>query len=437
MRIALISEHASPLACLGSVDAGGQNVYVREVALSLAGRGHSVDVVTRRDSPGLPDIVALAPGARVVHVDAGPACFVAKEAMLGHMPEFSANWLRIVEHGDCGPAYDIAHANFFMSGLVAMRAKAALGLPMAMTFHALGHVRRKHQGMNDGFPPERVEIERRIVATADRVIAECPQDEADLVQLYGASPRSISTVPCGVDLEEFAPCDRTEARRALGIGAGEFVVLQLGRMVPRKGIDNVIRAVALLDDPRDVRLVVVGGDDSPLDGGRLSPERARLGAVATECGVDAQVDFVGHQPRAKLATYYAACDVFVTTPWYEPFGITPLEAMACERAVIGSEVGGIAHTVVDGETGFLVRPRDPLALAERLARLRADPALARQMGRRGARRVRARFTWSRVAERLEAVYLDVLARARSRSGTTAPGRGAMVPANAAQRIASA
>ena len=436
MRIALISEHASPLAGLGGVDAGGQNVYVGEVARSLARRGHVVDVVTRRDSMALPDFVPLAPGARVVHVDAGPPCYVAKESMLGHMPEFASNWLRMLDHGVCGPAYDMVHANFFMSGLIAMRAKAALGLPMVMTFHALGHVRRKHQGKDDGFPPERVEIERRIVATADRVIAECPQDEADLMQLYGASPRSISTVPCGVDLHDFAPRDRAEARRALGIGSHEFVVLQLGRMVPRKGIDNVIRAVSLLKDTGDVRLLVVGGD-APQGGAEASPERVRLGAVAAECGVEAQVDFVGHKPRDALATYYAACDVFVTTPWYEPFGITPLEAMASERPVVGSEVGGIAHTVVDGETGFLVRPRDPAALAERLARLRADPALARRMGRQGAHRVRLRFTWSRVAEQLEAVYLDVLARARSRSGGLREDRAATVPATAGQRTASA
>ena len=405
VRIALISEHASPLASLGSVDAGGQNVYVDKVARMLARRGHRVDVLTRRDDPALPATVELEPGARVVHVDAGPPRFVAKEAMLEHMPEFSATLLRRV---DASCPYDVVHANFFMSGLVALQLRASFGIPMVMTFHALGEVRRQHQGAADGFPCERLEIERRIVETAERIIAECPQDEMDLVRLYGAERERIATVPCGVDLDEFAPADRAAARRDLGIGASDFVVLQLGRMVPRKGVDNVIRAVAQLRDRSAARLLIVGGDAAPA--GRVrSDEMQRLVDVADACGIADRVTFAGHRQRSELAAYYAACDVFVTTPWYEPFGITPLEAMASARPVIGSDVGGIRYSVVDGVTGYLVPPRDPDALADRLDHLQADAPLARAMGRAGARRVRTRFTWDRVAEDLEAVYQGVLA----------------------------
>jgi len=405
VRIALISEHASPLARLGSVDSGGQNVYVDKVARMLARRGHRVDVVTRRDDPALPPVVELEPGARVIHVDAGPPRFVAKEAMLEHMPEFSAALLRRVE---ASRPYDLVHANFFMSGWVALQLRASFGVPMVMTFHALGEVRRQHQGAADGFPCERLEIERRIVETAERVIAECPQDEADLVRLYGAPRERIATVPCGVDLDEFAPADRSAARRDLGLDESEFVVLQLGRMVPRKGVDNVIRAVAEMGERSVTRLLVVGGDAAP-PGRMRSDEMQRLVDLADACGIGDRVSFAGHRQRAELAAYYAACDVFVTTPWYEPFGITPLEAMASARPVIGSDVGGIRYSVVDGVTGFLVPPRDPAALADRLDHLRSDARLARAMGRAGARRVRTRFTWDRVAEDLEAVYQAVLA----------------------------
>jgi len=405
MRIALISEHASPLARLGSVDAGGQNVYVDKVARMLARRGHRVDVVTRRDDASLAPEVELEPGARVVHVDAGPARFVAKEAMLEHMPEFSAALMRRI---DASKPYDLVHANFFMSGLVALQLRASFGIPMVMTFHALGEVRRQHQGAADGFPCERLAIERRIVDTAERIIAECPQDEIDLVGLYGADRERIATVPCGVDLDEFAPADRGAARRDLGLAASNFIVLQLGRMVPRKGVDNVIRAVAELRSSGTARLVIVGGDAAPA--GRVrSDEMQRLVDLAAACGIADRVTFAGHRQRNELAAYYAACDVFVTTPWYEPFGITPLEAMASARPVIGSDVGGIRHSVVDGVTGFLVPPRDPAALAARLARLQADARLAGAMGRAGARRVRTHFTWDRVAEELETVYEAVLA----------------------------
>jgi glycosyltransferase involved in cell wall biosynthesis len=300
-----------------------------------------------------------------------------------------------------------------MSGLVGLQMKARFETPLVITFHALGLVRRQHQGAADGFPAERVGIERRIVQEADCVVAECPQDEADLVRLYDAEQERIATIPCGVDTDEFSPGDRKAARRRLGIDESEFVVLQLGRMVPRKGVDNVVRAVAMLPGRRDARLLVVGGDSAP-EGRARSEEMQRLVDLAEEVGIADRVTFAGHKRRDELAVYYAACDVFVTTPWYEPFGITPLEAMASARPVVGSAVGGIKHSVVDGVTGLLVPPHDPAALADRLTVLRRDPARARAMGRAGARRVRTHFTWSRVAEELETVYADVVARTTSR-----------------------
>jgi D-inositol-3-phosphate glycosyltransferase len=282
------------------------------------------------------------------------------------------------------------------------------GLHLFLSYPEGGEGGRPHPAPPDGFPCERLEIERRIVSTAERIIAECPQDEIDLVDLYGAERERIAIVPCGVDLDEFAPGDRAVARRDLGFDESEFLVLQLGRMVPRKGVDNVIRALAELRDRGAARLVIVGGDAAP-PGRVRSNEMQRLVDLADACGIADRVTFAGHRQRSALAAYYAACDVFVTTPWYEPFGITPLEAMASARPVIGSDVGGIRHSVLDGVTGFLVPPHHPTALAERLVQLHDDPRLARAMGRAGARRVRTHFTWDRVAEELELVYEAVLA----------------------------
>jgi D-inositol-3-phosphate glycosyltransferase len=409
MRIALISEHASPLATLGSVDAGGQNIYVANVARGLADQGHHVDVLTRRDDVSLPAVVDMRPGVRVLHIDAGPPRFVPKEELLPHMPAFIRSAHQLFEHS---VPYDVIHANFFMSGLVGLRLKQSFGVPMVITFHALGLVRREHQGSADAFPPERIDIEQRIVRHADRIVAECPQDQSDLMRLYDAGAQRISMVPCGVDLQAFAPSARAPARRALGVRPDEFVVLQLGRLVPRKGIDNVIRAVARMDRAIPVRLLVVGGD-SPMPDERLTPEIGRLRAVARDCGIADRVSFVGHRQRDELRACYAAADVFATTPWYEPFGITPLEAMACGKPVIGSSVGGIQYSVVDGVTGFLVPPHDPAALAARLAQLQRNPTLAQALGRAGMRRVRSMFTWERVARELADVFDTVRMPART------------------------
>lgn len=405
MKIALVSEHASPLAVAGGVDSGGQNIYVAHVARQLRRAGHQVDVFTRRDRALLPAISEM-DGVRVIHVPAGAPTQMPKEALLPHMSEFAEFLLDFSRRERNG--YDVIHANFFMSGLASLKTKEALGIPLVMTFHALGKVRRLHQGTDDGFPDERFAIEERLVREADAIIAECPQDAADLREHYATDPDRIRIVPCGFDTSEFAPVDRAGARAALGWPRDQFAVLQLGRLVPRKGIDNVVRALALLRARMGLHahLYVVGGNaDAPNE--IATPEIARLLGVAEHCGAAGHVTFVGRRGRARLREYYGAANVFVTTPWYEPFGITPIEAMACARPVVGANVGGIRHSVVDGETGFLVPPRDPEALAERLALLARNPALAERMGTAGFERAHAHFTWSDVAQQIEEVYRHV------------------------------
>lgn len=404
-RIALISEHASPLAMAGGVDSGGQNVYVAQLARHLARAGHHVDVFTRRDAD-LPPLMHAATRVRVIHVQAGPPRPVPKESLLPYMEEFSTRLQQHIEHSV--QPYSLLHANFFMSGHAALPVAESLGLPLIMTFHALGLVRRQHQAEADRFPDTRFDIEAQLVARADRIIAECPQDREDLLQLYGGDPRRIAVVPCGVDEDEICARPRGPSRARLGWPDKEFCLLQLGRLVPRKGIDTAIEALALLRQ-RGIasRLYIVGGNTREPDE-TATPEIARLRAIAASLDVADCVHFVGARARHELGLYYGAADVFVTTPWYEPFGITPLEAMACGTPVVASNVGGLRSSVLDGRTGFLVPPRDAAALAERLAALQADPALRARMGGAGKRRVARHYDWPQVAAGVAAVYEQTL-----------------------------
>jgi D-inositol-3-phosphate glycosyltransferase len=405
LNIALVSEHASPLAAPGSVDCGGQNVYVAHLALELARLGYKVDVFSRRESTVQKEVVQWQPNIRVINVPAGPAHYIPKEKILGYMPAFAQFMIDFVHREKL--SYDVVHANFFMSGLVAQQVKDALGIPYVITFHALGLIRRISQGAADGFPAERVDIEKHLMQDADRVIAECPQDRLDMERHYGASRSRIDIVPCGFDPQEFRPI-RSASRKKLEIGKNEFVVLQLGRMVPRKGVDNVIESMAVLRDRHGIRarLLVVGGHAPD---GQLQdcPELARLMALTEKLGLQEQVVFTGQKAREELSHYYSAADVFVTTPWYEPFGITPLEAMACATPVIGAAVGGIKTTVQEGVTGYLVPPKNPDALAERLALLHDDPEHARQLGEAGCRHAHQFYTWESVAKRIAAIYEKV------------------------------
>lgn len=409
-KIAFISEHASPLAALGGVDSGGQNVYVSELCKQLIKRGYEVDVYTRKENESLPDVVNWLPHIRVIHIKAGPVSIVPKEELLQFMDEFTGNMLFFMRRE--GVSYDLIHANFFMSAWVASKIKRVLHIPYIVTFHALGLVRQAHQKEMDRFPKERSSIEAFIVNDADQIIAECPQDKEDLINYYGAAADRITVIPCGFNPLEFYPLSKTFARKKLDLKENELILLQLGRMVPRKGVDNVIRALGCLRSKfNNLRLLVVGGEtDAPEIS--MMPEIGRLKKIAEEEQIHTRVHFVGRKSRDMLKYYYAACDVFITTPWYEPFGITPLEAMACGKAVIGADVGGIKYSVEDGKTGFLVPPNDPVSLAQKVERLMLDRKLLNSMQKNALKRVNKYFTWSTVADMVNTLYQNIQEQAR-------------------------
>jgi D-inositol-3-phosphate glycosyltransferase len=417
-RIAFISEHASPLAVLGGVDAGGQNVYVAELSKYLAKIGYGVDVFTRWEDASLEQVINWRNNVRVVHVKAGPVQYIQKEELLPYMGEFRKNMVRFIEQEAI--VYDLVHANFFMSALVAMELKETLDIPYVVTYHALGKVRQIHQKEQDKFPAERLLIENQTAEKANQVIAECTQDREDLITHYGVNPDSISVVPCGFCPSEFYPVNQTYARTYLGLENDENIILQLGRMVPRKGVDNVIKALSYLKtSSKKTTLIIVGGElevPDPL----CCPEIGRLQKLAEELNISSSIKFVGRRNRNVLKYYYSAADIFVTTPWYEPFGITPLESMACGTPVIGADVGGIKYSVKHGETGYLVPPKDPKALANKIDRLLSNKALINKMQVKSLKRVHQLFTWEKIAGSIAGVYEEVLNKVEKRKEPMAP-----------------
>jgi glycosyltransferase involved in cell wall biosynthesis len=399
LHVALISEHASPLATLGGADAGGQNVHVAELARALAALGCAVTVHTRRDDPHLPPQVPMAPGVVVDHVDAGPPRPIPKDDLLPHMDAFADELARRWE----AHRPDVAHAHFWMSGLATLAAARPLGVPVVQTFHALGVVKRRHQGAADSSPPGRAGVERRLAREVDAIVATCRDEVRELVDL-GADPRRVEVVPCGVDTATFRPIGPAERRTGRQAARTRFVTV--GRLVPRKGMDDTIAALAHVPD---AELVVVGGPPTAeLD---ADPEARRLRDVARRAGVADRVDLRGRLAHEAVAGLLRSADVAVSAPWYEPFGIVPVEAMACGVPVVGTAVGGLLDTVVDGRTGLLVPPRSPLRLAAAMKALAAQPGRRRRMGRAAARRSRALYDWADVGVRTLGCYRAVTASA--------------------------
>jgi glycosyltransferase involved in cell wall biosynthesis len=356
---------------------------------------------------------------------------VPKDELWPLMPAFRDEMVAFARR--TGTAYDLIHGNFWMSGWVACELKRHWQIPAVQLFHALGTTKRRHQGAADTSPPGRIDVEHGIVAAADRIIASCPHERAELMTDYAACPSRIEMIPLGVDSTIFAPIDHAEARSRTGLDlpADAPVIVYVGRVLPRKDIRNVVRALAVLRDrdlpwARDCRLLIVGGETRQPDP-EFTPELGELRALAGALGLGDRVILAGKRSKEELRDYYGAGDAAVTTPWYEPFGLTPLEAMACGRPVIGANVGGIAFTVEHGRTGLLVPPKDPGSLADAFADLLSAHDRRAQMGAHARDRVLTHFTWPAVADATAALYDRLITANRfadlGRGGAKARRRG--------------
>ncbi len=327
-RVAMISEHASPLGVLGGVDAGGQNVYVDAVSRGLVAHGYETDVFTVRSELEHPKVVAWVDGVRVVEIPVGAAAPLPKDALWPHMPAFRDAIDRFADYE--GAAYDLIHANFWMSGWVAAELGSRWQTPTVQIFHATGVTKLREQGAADTSPAGRIEVEKAVVRAVDRLIAQCPAERDELLADYGARADQIALIPSAVDTDRFRPVDKCAARQALEIDPTAEMIVYVGRLVPRKDVRNVVQALAHLKAQRLAAgmttmplLFIVGGDTEEPDPA-VTPEIGVLHVLAAELGVLDLVRFVGRRQPDELHLWYSAADVAVTTPWYEPFGLTPL-----------------------------------------------------------------------------------------------------------------
>jgi len=391
------------------------NIYLREVSRHLGQIGVGVDVFTRSQDAECRAVEPLGENARVVHIGAGPPWYLPKERVVGHLPEFICNMREFIANE--GTHYDLVHSHYWLSGRVAGYFKNAWRVPMVAMFHTLAELKNQVNGSADEQEGDaRVAIERLTVAAADQVIASTPVDRGHLETYYGADESRVRVVPCGVDLERFSPGSTAAARRQLGLG-DERVILFVGRIQQLKGIDIIVRAAASLAERNRAgklppfKILIVGGRAGGEGDDPESREVRRLRSLAHDLGVESYVRWVGALEHEELPTYYRAADVTVMPSTYESFGLVAVESMACGTPVVAARVGGLKTTIIDGQTGFLIGPREPAAYAARLGELLCDDDLRHQMGH--AARARASlFGWNQVAGQLVELY-DSLIRTRS------------------------
>ncbi|MFG1609978.1 glycosyltransferase [Actinoplanes sp. NPDC049265] len=389
MRIAMISEQFSPLT-----DGGGAQLrHVADLSAALAGSEHEVRVYTRRDRAGLDDVVTMASGVRVVHVTAGPAEPLPPDLLLEHMGDF-ARWLR--ETWTDGWRPDVVHAHFWTSGLAAVTAARHLGIPVVQSFHELADITAKPDS-----GASRSGYERALGRAVDRVVAQS-QDEVQGLVRIGVPRARLTIVPAGVDSERFTPdgpaADRDPARPR---------ILSVGRLVEHKGLGDVIQAMRYVPG---AECVVVGGPPPEQLAG--DPGAESLRALAERYQVADRVRLIGGVPAKDMPAWYRSADLLVAAPWQEHFELSPLEAMACGVPVVGTAVGGLTETVVDGLTGDLVPARDPRALGGALRRLINDKVRRFAYATAALDRARQAYSWKRVAAQVGSVYATVTGRGK-------------------------
>jgi len=412
-RLAVLSVHTCPLAALGGKETGGMNVYVREVSRELGRLGFDVDVFTRSQDPAIPEVVSLGPGARVIHVPAGPARPIPRPAVAGHLPAFIDGVEAFRRREEA--RYALVHSHYWLSGLAGLELSRRWDVPMIQMFHTLGAIKNAvARGSDDTEPSERVHAESRIAAGADRIVASNLVERADLAWYVGADPSRVAVIPCGVDVDLFRPRAQAGARARLDLHA-ERVLLFVGRLTPIKGLETLLRALAVLKADglatTRVRLLVVGGVKGD------AADSAHLRRLAEDLGVAAWVDFRGPQPQDVLPDYYAAADLCLMPSRYESFGMVALEAMACGVPVVATRVGGLSLTVQDGETGVLVPEDDVEALARAVADLLGDEPRRRTLGARAVEWAQ-RFAWPCIARSVAELYGELVPALRGQAPLT-------------------
>jgi D-inositol-3-phosphate glycosyltransferase len=411
LNIAMISYHTCPLATLGGKDTGGMNVYVRDLTRFLGQIGIHVDVFTRSQDEHVPHVLHdLGYGNRVVHIPAGPEVPLSKEVLSSHLPEFVEGIKRFAAEKNI--KYDLIHAHYWMSGVAAMSLRETWHVPIVQMFHTLvlmkNSVARTPSEIEGAY---RLKGEEKVIIGANRLVAATSAEKMQLETLYGADSDKITIIPPGVDVSHFYPIPADEARAFVGTPPNEQMILFVGRIEPLKGVENLMRAIALMRR-RGISceiphyLTIIGGD-SEADELKVTAEMARLKRLCGELDICDMILFLGKRSQDILPYYYSAAELLVMPSHYESFGMVALESMACGTPVVASRVGGLAYLVQDGVNGYSVPDGDIETLSERITLLLRDPAHREELGRQAVSYAQD-YSWEKIARRIADLYHELL-----------------------------
>lgn len=406
-RIALISVHGDPAIEIGKEEAGGQNVYVRQVGEALSQLGWQVDMFSRRVSADQETIVQHNSRCQTIRLTAGPVEFVPRDNGFQYLPAFVEQLLKFQKEN--GIKYGLVHTNYWLSSWVGMQLKQIQGSKQVHTYHSLGVVKYNTIENIPLVASKRLAVEKEVLETAERIVATSPQEQHHMRSLV-STKGNIDIIPCGTDIRRFGSVKRDEARAELksklGIDPDVKLVIYVGRFDSRKGIETLVRAVRQSKYYGQNLKLIIGGGSTP--GNSDGRERDRIEGIIQELGMGECASLPGRLSQDVLPIYYAAADICVVPSHYEPFGLVAIEAMASGTPVIASDVGGLQFTVVNEETGLLVPPQNVDAFSNAIDRILSNPQWRETLGKAGQRRVNNKFSWDGVASQLDDLYMQLL-----------------------------
>ena len=413
----MFTVHSDPSAKLGGSETGGQNVYVSELSKALGQMGWSVDIFTRLTRKRTKMVKSHGKNVNIIYIKAGPRYFISKDKVLEKLPEFIGNFLAYKEENKID--YKMIHGHYYLGGWVAAQVKRILRIPMVETCHSLGYIRHrtlekfKKESINIENFKERLIAEKEIMKTADAIIATSPPEKSDLMHYYNFDLEDkIKIIPCGVNLKRFRKINRENARDYINhFSKEDKIISYIGRMDWRKGIETLIRAFPLVLKKLpelSLKLMIVGGkigkNGDPAD----KKEIARLKDIAKELGIEKKICFLGRKNQEKLRYYYSASDIFVIPSYYEPFGMTVLEAMRCGTPIIASKVGGLSYIIQNRKTGIFFPPKNHKILAKKIIQVFENKEQRDNLTEQAEKVVKENYGWHKIASEISKLYQELL-----------------------------
>jgi D-inositol-3-phosphate glycosyltransferase len=388
-KVLFISDHGDPLARLGGKQSGGQNNYVKQLALALDELGLNVDVVTHWCNPNTPQIEAFGENCRVIRIAAGHKGYMNKSEMINILPAFYREMQDMIPIN----TYDIVHSHYWISGLLGLIIKNNYEIPLVHTSHSLGIAKYRGTGKKE---TTRLHAEKNILRKADTVIATTT-NEKNLIESFAGPKANVVVSSIGVNRDIFYPYAR---KKRQSVPVFSFA----GRLEETKGIVTLLNAFNKLNTQinEDIKLIVAGGDEDEVDLTTFEPKKKELKEAVR--GIEDKVMFVGSKTQEELADIFNRSTAVVVPSYYESFGMVAAEAQACGTPVIASVVGGLQNVVSDGYTGIHVEPKNPDHLLKAMSILSKDIYLAKELGKQAADYSHKAFNWEKIAKQMNMTY---------------------------------